>query len=447
MRRKTIFFAILFSLTLTACSLIQGPQTVDVPTIPPPSLSNVESSPRELVVDPVGDVAPGIDQDIQSLMDAISQQQLIGYVQTLENFQTRNTFSTTSSTSEGIGAARLWIQNEFLRVGNGRLLVQADDFQVSNDGTTTNQQNIVATLPGVGTHREVIVLAAHYDSRTIGPNDGSGFAPGANDNASGVAVLLETARILSSRSWNQTIVFVAFAAEEQGRHGSIHYVNEQTLQGTSFDAMISNDIVGGRLGIPQSIRLFSPGPDTSPPRQFARYFNYVSGLYVPQFPITLIDAEDRPGRYSDHISFLQSGLTAVRLTESEEDATHQHNGLDTSDQVDFNYLLQSTQINLVTVANIIGAPARPQSPLIAPMSDAGGYILTWDVDAKAAGYALSFRPDGAATYPPFRLVNAQQAGNVAITGLDPNTRYFVSMAALDGNGRISLFSPEVQVGP
>ncbi len=419
-----------------------------VPTPIPQALvpGQAEGVP-ELVVDPVSDIVPNPDPDLQALMASVSQQQLIGYVQTLENFQTRNTFSVTGDPAVGIGAARLWLQNEFLRVGNGRLLVQTDDFPVTQGGTTYNQQNIVATLPGVGNHRGALVLSAHYDSRTINPTDGRGLAPGADDNGSGLAAMLEIARLVSSRTWNQTIIFVAFAAEEQGRYGSIHYVNEQRLNGTQFDAVINMDIVGGHPGIPQSIRLFTPGSDTAPTMQFARYVNYIGGLYVPQFPITVIDALDREGRYSDHITFLEAGVPAVRLTESQEDLDHQHNGRDTWDEIDFNYLMQVTQLNLAAVVNIIGAPAPPQAPLIAPMSEAGAYILTWDKDPQAAGYALSFRPSGSTTYPPFRYVNALQSGNVAITGLDPNTTYYVSMAAFDGNGRISLFSPETPVGP
>lgn len=440
-----ILFTILLS---TACSLLQGPQSVAVPTPPPlVPVSNQAEGVPELVVDPVSEIVPNLDPDIQTLMASVSQQQLIGYVQTLENFQTRNTFSVTDDPAVGIGAARLWLQNEFLRVGNGRLLVQADDFPVTQGGTTYNQQNIVATLPGSGNHRGALVLSAHYDSRTINPIDGRGFSPGADDNGSGIAALLEIARLVSSRTWNQTIVFVAFAAEEQGRYGSIHYVNEQRLNSTQFDAVINMDIVGGRPGIPQSIRLFTPGSDTAPTMQLARYVNYMGGLYVPQFPITVIDALDREGRYSDHITFLEAGVPAVRLTESVEDPNRQHNALDTWDSIDYNYLTQVTQLNLATVVNIIGAPARPQAPLIAPMSEAGAYILTWDRDPNAAGYALSFRPAGSTTYPPFRYVSALQSGNVAITGLDPNTTYYVSMAAFDGNGRISLFSTETPVGP
>lgn len=448
MRRRIVPLLILLLLGNVACTLLQGPQSVVIPTpIPSPPPLDLQQPSGELVIDPVSDIAPGVDPDIQSLVGAVSRQQLIGYVQTLQNFQTRNTYSTVDDPSVGLGAARLWIYNEFIRVGNGRLLVQTDDFPLNEGGQTYNQQNIVATLPGTGPHPGVVVMAAHYDSRTIDPFDGESFAPGANDNGSGVAVLLEVARVLSSREWNQTIVFIAFAAEEQGRFGSQHYVTNQMLDGAIFDAMINNDIVGGRPGIPQSIRVFSPGPNNSQARQFSRYIDYISSLYVPQFTISLQDSADREGRFSDHITFLNAGIPAVRLTESQEDPNRQHNARDTWEAIDFNYLMQVAQLNLVTAANLIGAPPPPAAPVVGPTTDPGAYQLTWTPDPNAAGYAISFRPEGANRYPPFRLVNRQQAGNVAITGLDPNTRYYVSIAALSESGRISRFSFETPVGP
>lgn len=447
-------FPIIFVLTfllflLPGCSLLEGPQAVVIPTpIPsPPPLDLQAVASGELVIDPVSDVAPRVDPEIQSLLGQVSRQQLVGYVQTLQNFQTRNTYSTVDDPAVGLGASRLWLYNEFIRVGAGRLLVQTDDFPVNYAGQVYNQQNIVATLPGVGPHPGVVVLAAHYDSRTIDPFDATSFAPGANDNGSGVAVLLEVARVLSSREWNQTVVFVAFAAEEQGRYGSNHYVTNEMLNGRIFDAMLNNDIVGGRPGITQSLRVFSPDPESSPGRQLARYIDYVSGLYVPQFTMTLENTADREGRFSDHITFLQAGVPAVRLTESQEDPNRQHNARDTWEVIDFNYLLQVTQLNLVAIANLIGAPPPPAAPVVAPVGDPGTYQLSWTPDPNAAGYAISFRPAGANSYPPFQLVNRQQAGNVAITGFDPNVRYYVSLAALDENGRISRFSLEVPVGP
>ncbi len=414
-----------------------------VPTPPggTPFASVAQAGP--LITNPDGTVIEAVNPDLRNLLDEVSQQNLQGYVQTLQGFNTRNTYSVTDQEGVGIGAARRWIFNEFIRVGNGRLLVEVDEFPVNQGGVVYNQQNIIATLRGTSNHPGVIVFSAHYDSRSVDPLSGSSFAPGANDNASGVAALLEAARVLSSREWSQTIIFVSFAGEEQNRLGSTHFVTDRMLAGWRFDAMINSDIVGGRPGIPQSLRLFTPGPEGSPPRQLARYMQYVAGMYMPQFPFVLIDAQDREGRYSDHVSFLQSGIPAVRMTESEEDRSRQHNGGDTAEWIDYSYLRQVTQLNIVILGNAAGAPAQPVSPSLSPMAEPGAFILTWIPDGNAAGYAISFRPVGSPSYPQFRYVNSSDAGNVAITGLDAATTYAVSIAGLDGNGRIGLFSPEV----
>jgi hypothetical protein len=386
---------------------------------------------------------PKVDPAIEALMNQVSQQNLVGYIQTLEGFGTRHSLSLVDRPDWGVGAARLMIYNELIRVGSGRLQVQLDDFPAIINGISTNQQNVIATLPGVVPNSGIVVLSAHYDSRTADIFDGESRSPGANDNASGVAVLMELARLFSSRTWNQTIVFAAFAAEEQGRAGSEAFVTDRFLQGWVINANVNNDIVGGRPGIPQSIRIFSPGPDTNPSRQFAHYMEFVGGLYLPTFAITLEDAADREGRYSDHLSFQNAGIPALRLTESQEDVNRQHNSRDTSDAIDYNYLLQVAKLNFVTIANVVGAPSTPPVPQMAPMADPGSFILTWPVDPLAAGYVISFRPIGTNGYAPFRYVSAAQAGNVAITGLDSTVSYAVSLAAVDANGLISLFSSEV----
>lgn len=447
MLRRIAPFVLLLFFTTLACSLLEGPPQLVLPTpIPTAPPFSVEAS-AETVFDPVSDVVPSVDPEIQALVNSVSQQQLFGYVQTLENFQTRHSYSDASHPTLGIGAARLWIYNEFIRVGNGRLQVQFDTFPMHFDTLVYEQQNIIATLPGTSGYPGVMILTAHYDSRTLDINDGRSFAPGANDNASGVAVLLEVARLLSSRTWNQSIVFVAFAGEEQDTVGSRHFVANKMLEGWIIDAVVNNDIVGGRPGIFQSIRVFATGPDTSPLRQFTRYMDMVSGLYVPQFPMEVIDARDREGRYSDHFRFLDAGVAAVRLAESQEDVSRQHTAGDTWDTLDYGYLAQVAQLNLAIAANAIGAPPPPPQPVVAPMANPGAYILTWTPDPLADGYVISFRPVGAEEYAPFYFVSALQAGNVAITDLQPQTVYAVSLAALDDSGRISMFSPEILVGP
>ena len=378
-------------------------------------------------------------------MNAVSEQQLVAYVRTLEGFGTRNTFSETQRDDFGIGAARRWIHSEFLRINSGALQVSYHDFLANIDGFVTNQRNVVATLPGISGHPGAIVLMAHYDSRSFDPADGSSRAPGADDNASGVALLLELTRLLSSRSWNQTIIFIAFSAEEQGTFGSRQYVQDEILDGRIFDFAIDNDIVGGRPGIPQSIRVFSPGPDSSGPRHLARYLEMIGGLYLPTFRVDLIDSLDREGRYSDHREFINAGVPSIRLTESEEDRNSQHSGGDTWDKIDYDYLRQVAQLNLAVISNLAGAPPPPQSLTIAPMADPGFFLLNWVPDPRAAGYAISFREVGSDQYPPFRYVASGEAGNIALTDLDPQTVYAVSIAAIDGNGRISGFSPEIIV--
>lgn len=396
---------------------------------------------------PVSNIVPAVDPVIRGLLDEVSTQQLVSYVQRLESYGTRHTLSVTDQSEQGVGAARSWLVDEFGRVGNGRLQVEVDPFPLTLNGITTEQQNVIATLPGNGSAPGTVVLVAHYDSRAVDPNDGSSHAPGANDNASGVAAMLEIARLLSSQEWNMDMVFIAFAAEEQGTHGSLHFVTERLIDNLGITAVFNNDIIGGRQGIPQSIRVFTTGPDSSPGRQVVRYVDLLGGLYLPQFGVSMIDAVDRPGRYSDHMRFLDVGIPALRMTESIEDRDRQHNSRDTSEALDYNYLRQVTQLNLAAIANIIGAPARPQPPTISPLETPGQYLFSWPVDPNATGYALSLRPVGKDDFAPFRFVDVAESGEVVITDLDPTVVYGVSIAALDGNGRLSLFSPEIILQP
>ena len=191
------------ALVTTACTLLSPPEGPVIPTPPPTeatSTGSVDFSELRLITDPISSITPGVDPEIEALVNAVSEQQLVAYVQTLESFGTRNTFSETQRDDYGIGAARRWIHSEFQRVNSGGLQVEFEDFSATIDGRQTNQRNVIATLPGIGNHPGAIVLIAHYDSRHIDPNDGASLAPGADDNASGVAILLELARLMSSRS-------------------------------------------------------------------------------------------------------------------------------------------------------------------------------------------------------------------------------------------------------
>jgi hypothetical protein len=370
----------------------------------------------------------------------------MGYVQTLEGFGTRNTFSETEGDDFGIGAARRWIFSEFQRVGGDRLDVQFQDYSLEFQGRKTMQRNITATLPGSGSHPGVLVLMANYDSRAADWLDGQSLAPGADDNGSGVAALLEIARLVSSRTWDQTIVFVALTAEEQGTFGSKHFVQQAFLDNMQIDAAINNDMIGGRAGIPQSIRLFSIGPDTSNARQLARYIDYVGGLYLPTLPVEMIDGLDRDGRWGDQREFVNAGYPAVRLMESQEDLKIQNSRRDTWSLIDYDYFEKIVQLNLATIANMACAPSP--AAIAAPLPDPGTFQVAWAPDPGVAGYAISVRPLGMERFAPFRFVSAEQAGNVVLSGYESQVGYAISIAALNERGCLGAFSsPEIIIDP
>lgn len=448
MRHRIYLLLPFLALLAMACSLLAEPPRPVVPpppaTAPPISEGSLQEIARSQAIDPV---LLNADAEILQLLGEVSRQNLLAYVQALDSFGTRNTFSDTQRDDFGIGAARRWLHGEFERVGGGRLQVEFDDFQMNFGGLVTNQRNVVATLPGSGTHPGLIIVMAHYDSRTYDPADGIGRAPGATDNAAGVALLLEVARLMSSRTWNQTLMFVAFAAEEQGTFGSRHFVRNLMLDGRIIDAAINNDIVGGRPGIPYYLRVFAPDPDTSNSRQLVRYMGLIGALYLPHFPLELQLARDREGRYSDHLEFTNAGVASVRLTESVEDFTIQHTGQDTWDRLDYDYLAHVTQLSLAVAASMAGAPAPPAAPAVAAMADPGSYLLNWIPDPQAVTYLVAFRRLGSDSYEPFHYVAGAEMGNVILSGLDPLAHYALSLAAIDGNGRISFFSPELLVGP
>ncbi|HGG05061.1 MAG TPA: M28 family peptidase, partial [Aliiroseovarius sp.] len=238
-------------------------------------------------------------------------------------------------------------------------------------------------------------------------------------------------------------IFVALAAEEQGAVGSNTFVQRAFLQGLDIIAAFNYDAVGGRQGIPQSVRLFAPNLQQSPSGEIARYYEYVGGLYLPMFPVRVINALDREGRFGDQKEFVNAGLPGIRIIESEEDPSLVNSKKDRWELVDYNYLQQVTQLNVAVTATLAGGLTTPEIPLIEVADTPGAYRLRWPVDPQAAGYALSFRPINQAEYPLFHFVRARDAGDVVLTGLDSTTTYAVSMTALDENGRPGPFTPEV----
>ncbi len=434
-------------LVLAGCSVLEEPERRPMPTPIPTARPFTETLglSSDTVVDPVSDIVPDVDPQIAGLVDLVSHQQLEAYVRTLESFGTRSAFSDTESDTFGIGATRRWLLNEFLRVGNGRLDVSFDDFTLNYGGAVSNQRNVVARLPGTGEGNGVVVVMAHYDNRAPDLFDGESFATGANDNGSGVALLLETARILSCCEWENDIIFLAVSGEEQGTFGSRHFAQNAYLDGMNVLAAINYDGVGGRAGIRQAVRLFAEDVYESPNGELGRYYDLVSGLYLPTFPVTMINQLDRDGRWGDQREFVNVGMPAIRLIESEEDPDLVNSNEDTWFRIDYDYLRKVTQANLAVIANIAGAP-HPAYNVQAGWSETPGQmVVKWEPWATAEGYAISMRPLNQATYDPFRFVRAHEAGDVLLTGLDPAQSYAVSVAGLTSSGKLGYFTREIIV--
>jgi hypothetical protein len=344
--------------------------------------------------------APKADPLIQKLVAQLSAKTLEADVRGLVAFGTRHTLSTTTDPKRGIGAARNWVAAEFERYskdGGGRMKVEMDTFTIKPDGRRINKPvlmaNVLATLPGTdSTDTRVLLVSGHIDSRVSDVMNATADAPGANDDASGTALVMELARVLAGQKFPCTIKLVAVQGEEQGLYGSGHLAERAKKEGWNLVAMLNNDIVGNSTGNDPTLkdathlRVFSEGvPATetpeqarqrrqlssendSPSRQVARYAQQATQLYLPKHELVLEYRPDRFLRGGDHTPFNQQGFAAVRFTEMNEDFRHQHQDLrtekgtvygDLPEFVDYEYLRRSTAINLATIASLALAPPAP----------------------------------------------------------------------------------------
>jgi len=304
------------------------------------------------------------------MMNQVEVDRLMSHVNALAGFYTRHVNSAQDRDDRGIGAAKRYIDAQFRQVAaqtQGKMAVFGQDFLVDWAGVRTTQTNIIAILPGTTAGAGTIVVGAHYDSRGDDDTDATGYAPGANDNGTGVAALIEMARIMSQHEHRATVVFVAFSAEEIGRKGSIAFVNDY-VRANNIDlrVYINVDAIGSQVAADGSVsdrqlRVFSDGPnDTSTSRQVARFAEMIALNYVPEMEIAVQDALDRPGRYGDHFSFQEVGYPAVRFIEMAENYSY----ADTSDTVDGitpGYFRRSTQTILAVLATMADGLQPPMN--------------------------------------------------------------------------------------
>ncbi|QCR24025.1 M20/M25/M40 family metallo-hydrolase [Pontibacter sp. SGAir0037] len=417
------------------------------------------------------------DNETKKMVDEISAQNLKALVEKMVTFETRHTLSTTTDKKRGIGAAREWVKSEFekyAQASGGRMTVEMDRFVVKADGRRvpqdTEMANVIATLKGSDPNDDrVIIVGGHLDSRATDVMDAKSKAPGANDDASGVAIVMEMARIMASRNFPATLKFVAFQGEEQGLYGSSHLAERAKAEGWNLIAMLNNDIVGNsyssEMGIHDNsrVRVFSeatPSAETEQQarlrrtlgaendgdsRQLARYMKMAGEKYVDQIEVILGYRADRFLRGGDHTPFNNQGYAAVRMSEMNEDFDHQHqnvrkeNGVQYGDLVefmDFEYLRKNTGVNLATMASLALAPYAPEKVAVVTSGLTNKTELKWEAPAKGkkpAGYVVLMRETSSPTWERSFFVT----GTTTTLTYSKDNYYFAVQAA-DANGNASL---------
>ncbi len=374
------------------------------------------------------------DSEIEQMVKEVSSDSLKSSIYSMVSFGTRNTLSTQTDPKRGIGAARNWVLgkfNEFAKQSGGRLTAFIDTTTLQKDGrrvdTPTLLGNVVATLKGTDPNdNRVFIISGHLDNMRSSVMDRIGDAPGANDDASGVAAVIECARIMSKRSFPATVIFVAVSGEEQGLLGANFMAEKAKKENWNIEGVLNNDIMGSNHSNETNIidntkiRVFSEGisvldtgrvatqlrnlglENDGKARQLARYVKEIGERYVPNLEVVMIYRNDRFLRGGDHSPFVQRGFAAVRFTEMNENYYRQHqdvrveNGIhygDLPEFMDFEYLRKNTAMNLSNLANLSKSPSMPQDVMIDVRRLTNNTILNWKApkSGKVKGYYVLMR--------------------------------------------------------
>jgi Peptidase family M28/Fibronectin type III domain len=421
-----------------------------------------------------------LNPQIQKIVREISAANIEATIRKLVAFGTRHSLSETESETRGIGAARRWIKSEFERYSKesgGRLQVEFDEFTqppVARVPKPTQLVNVVATLPGRQAEAKdrIYVVSGHYDSCVCAQDllDATSDAPGANDDASGTAAVMEMARVMSKYEFDATLVFMTVAAEEQGLLGSTHWAEQARQKSLNVAGMITNDIIGSSHAEDghvdnQHVRLFGEGVPPAkeltpelrtllqtggendlPTRQLARSIKEIAERYVAGMTVTVIYRKDRYLRGGDHSPFLDRGFAAVRMTEPNEDFKHQHQKVrkeggvqygDLPEFDDFNYIAQVARVNAAGLANLALAPASPTNVEVETVRLENDTTLRWQANPEPdlAGYQIVWRE----TTAPF-WQHKQFVGNVTtftVKGVSKDN-YLFGVQAVDKDGNTSV---------
>lgn len=417
------------------------------------------------------------DPDITRMVTEISAENIEKYVRTLAGFHTRHNLSTQTDPVRGIGAAWNWIKSEMeknIPASGGRLSVKFEEYSVGGQGQRISRpvvlKNVVATLKGTDSSDDrKIIISAHFDSRVQLDNDSTSYAPGADDDGSGIAAILELLRIMSPEKFPATIVFMALSGEEHGLYGARHMAELAKKENWNIVAMLNNDMIGNSSsnetllndnmrvrvfseGVPAyetermaALRKYTSGENDGKARQLARYIKEIGERYVDQLTVTLVFRNDRFGRGGDHSPFCEQGFTAVRICEFNENYNRTHkipalsDGVqegDLPEYVDYEYVRKNAGINLATIANLALAPDCPVNCGIVAGGLTNKTTLRWEAPAagqKPAGYFILMRE----TWQPL------WEKKIFVTGTEvtlpySKDNYFFAVQSVDASGHESL---------
>ena len=404
---------------------------------------------------------------LADLAGQVSAERLHATIQTLVGFGTRHTLSDTASPTRGIGAAERWAAAQFQSLGQAcggclEVVTPSESFTGKRIPTPAKVGAVAAIQRGTGDPDRVVLITGHIDSRVTDVMNATSDAPGANDDGSGVAAVMEAARLLSGHRFAATLVYAVEGGEEQGLYGAKALTDYAKAHGWKIEADLNNDIVGNTHGqdgrtVSDHVRVFSEGTKQtetpaeaqarhatggeldSPSREIARLIAELAPRYLDGFRAQMIYRTDRYGRGGDQERFLEAGYPAVRLTEAAENYTRQHQDLrteggvhygDVIEGVDFAYLAQVTRLNIVALATLASAPAPPAEVKITGAVSADT-TLGWTPSPGAAAYRVWWRDTTAAQWEHSQAV--ESAASVTLKGVNIDDSLFgVSAISPDG---------------
>jgi len=412
--------------------------------------------------------APSTDQPLlRTVVAEVDPKALESTIRALVGFGTRHTLSDTKSDKRGIGAARRWAKARFEAISRdcgGCLTVEtpAQTFTGKRAPNGVEVMDVLAIQKGMTDPNRVIVIAGHLDSRVSDVMDFTSDAPGANDDASGVAAVIEAARVLSKHRYAATLVFAVLSGEEQGLYGGKVLADYARTQGWKVEADLNNDIVGnsrGQSGVVDNthVRVFSEGTKAvetpeqangrrynggevdSPSRNLARYLDGLADRYLTNFDVVMVYRTDRYGRGGDQVPMLEAGYPAARVTEAVENYDRQHQDLrtengrvygDTIEGVDFSYLAQVTRLNAVAMASLASAPAPPSGVRIEGAVSPDTKV-SWTATPGAAGHRVWWR---GTTEPAWRFSRWVPAGETMTLKDVVIDDFFFGVSAVSADG-------------